>query len=133
MEFNKKVHKAFMNENIRLEEYIPHRKKGYKDCKSNPLITNFSINIPLIYKVWIRRGVILGMYPSRTEAVRIAIREFLKKELPLIKELWEKEQESTLSEYAQMLSNSDKYQLIKNLLECNRDLMQEVAEWLDDD
>lgn len=38
-----------------------------------------------------------------------------------------------ISEIAQNLSSMDKYQLIKDLLECDRDLMREVAEWLDDD
>ncbi len=88
MENHKKVHRTFMNENIGLGEY---QEKGYKNCKTNPLITNFSINIPNIYKIWIERAVKLGMYPSRTEAVRIAIREFLKTELPFIKKLWEDE------------------------------------------
>jgi len=49
----------------------PDRKKHLK---------NISLNYPNLYDECIKDLVFLGIYPSRSEAIRTAIRQFLQKE-----------------------------------------------------
>ena len=80
-------------EDMEPEELLPYKPYAYKSDKkpypTNPEMINFSINIPKIYKTRIEEGVVKGLYPSRSEAIRVAIREFLYRELKFIKELFE--------------------------------------------
>ncbi|KKN60517.1 hypothetical protein LCGC14_0531630 [marine sediment metagenome] len=86
----------FINESKRKNmepRFLPYKPYAYKSDKkpypTNPEMINFSINIPKIYKTRIEEGVVKGLYPSRSEAIRVAIREFLYRELKFIKELFE--------------------------------------------
>ncbi|MFX0042701.1 MAG: ribbon-helix-helix domain-containing protein [Candidatus Hodarchaeota archaeon] len=56
-----------------------------KKKKKKPKMVNITINIPDIYDKNIQRLVKMNLMPSRSEAIRTALREFLHKEYDNLK------------------------------------------------
>ena len=54
---------------------LPNPKKEKK-----PTMQNITINIPDIFDINIQKLIRLKVVPSRSEAIRIALREYLEKE-----------------------------------------------------
>ncbi|MFX1323076.1 MAG: ribbon-helix-helix domain-containing protein [Promethearchaeota archaeon] len=56
-----------------------------KKKKKKPKMVNITINIPDIYDKNIQRLIKMNLMPSRSEAIRTALREFLHKEYDNLK------------------------------------------------
>jgi len=59
--------------------FVPENAPGKKTPRKTPM-RNITINIPEIYDENIQKLIKLKLQPSRSEAVRTAIREFLHQE-----------------------------------------------------
>lgn len=60
-------------------------KEAKREAKENRIsekssMKNITINFPELYDVNIQKLIKLGIHPSRSEAIRIALREFLNQE-----------------------------------------------------
>lgn len=51
----------------------------------NEKMVNMSINVPQIYVDMVQKMIDLGIYPSRSEAMRCALKEFIQHEIPHIR------------------------------------------------
>ena len=61
------------------------KQKKWSQVKKKRNMRNITINIPNIYDANLLKLQKLGMIPSRSEGVRIAIREFLQNEYKILK------------------------------------------------
>lgn len=50
----------------------------------NSALKNITIHFPILYDIQIQKLIKLGIYPSRSEIVRIAVRELLQKDLEFL-------------------------------------------------
>ena len=73
--------------NIYLDEYTPKHTANRLKNGQNPKLMNISINYPIIYEEMIQQLISAGLYPSRSEAIRTAIREFLRKDITFYNEI----------------------------------------------
>lgn len=58
---------------------------GPKTSKPRPKMVNITINLPEIYDVNIQKLIRMKILPSRSEGIRIALREFLHNEYENLK------------------------------------------------
>ena len=75
---------------IHLSEFTPKHTANRLKLGQNPKLMNISINYPIIYEDMIQRLIHAGIYPSRSEAIRTAIREFLYKDISFYNEIIER-------------------------------------------
>ncbi len=71
------------------DEYTPKHSQFREKNNQNKAMMNISINYPILYENQIQDLIMKGIVPSRSEAIRIAIREFLYRELKFVKRLRE--------------------------------------------
>ena len=69
-----------LNKNESDPPSVPSSRKSTIDGKKRSPMKNITINIPEIYDENIQKLISLGLIPSRSEAVRTALREFLHNE-----------------------------------------------------
>jgi len=63
---------------------IKKKQKKWSQVKEKRNMRNITINIPNIYDANLLKLQKLGLLPSRSEGVRIAIREFLQNEYKIM-------------------------------------------------
>lgn len=61
-------------------EYIPKFSENKKIKEKRGPMKNITINFPSLYDKNIQKLIKMKLLPSRSEAIRIALREFLQKE-----------------------------------------------------
>ena len=71
------------------DEYTPRHSQYREKNNQNKAMMNITINYPILYENQIQDLIMKGIVPSRSEAIRIAVREFLYKELKFVKRLRE--------------------------------------------